>query len=57
MVLILRGTSQGMPTEHLADKLGIDRSHLLAKRHKIQKFLEQRLSSLHPPAARPGTTD
>ena len=46
MVLILRGIAQGVPTEHLADELGIDRSHLLAKRHEIQKLLEQRLSPL-----------
>ena len=46
MVLILRGIAQGIPTEHLADELGIDRSHLLEKRHEIQKLLEQRLSPL-----------
>jgi transposase-like protein len=46
MVLILRGIAQGTPTEHLADELGIDRSHLLAKRHEIQQLLEQRLSPL-----------
>lgn len=46
MVLILRGIAQGVPTEHLADELGLDRSHLLAKRHEIQKLLEQRLSPL-----------
>jgi transposase-like protein len=46
MVLILRGIAQGAPTEHLADELGIDRSHLLEKRHEIQKLLEQRLSPL-----------
>ena len=46
MVLILRGIAQGVPTEHLADELGIDRSHLLAKRHEIQQLLEQRLSPL-----------
>ena len=46
MVLILRGIAPGVPTEHLADELGIDRSHLLAKRHEIQKLLEQRLPPL-----------
>jgi transposase-like protein len=46
MVLILRGSAQGVPTEHLADELGIDRSHLLAKRHEIQQLLEQRLPPL-----------
>lgn len=48
MVLILRGIAQGVPTEHLADELGLDRSHLLAKRHEIQQLLEQRLSPLTP---------
>jgi transposase-like protein len=46
MVLILRGIAEGVPTEHVADELGLDRSHLLAKRHEIQKLLEQRLSPL-----------
>lgn len=46
MVLVLRGIAQGVPTEHLADELGIDRGHLLEKRHEIQKLLEQRLSPL-----------
>jgi transposase-like protein len=46
MVLILRGIAQGVPTEHLADELGIDRSHLLAQRLETQKLLEQRLSLL-----------
>lgn len=48
MVLIMRGIAQGVPTEHLADELGIDRSHLLAKRHEIQQLLEQRLSPHTP---------
>ena len=47
-VLILRGIAQGVPTEHLADELGIDRSHLLDKRHEIQQLLEQHLSPLAP---------
>jgi transposase-like protein len=46
MVLLMRGIAQGVPTEHLADELGIDRSHVLAKRHEIQQLLEQRLSPL-----------
>ena len=46
MVLILRGIAQGTPTEHLADELGLDRSHLLEKRHEMQQLLEQRLSPL-----------
>lgn len=48
MVLILRGIAQGVPTEHLAGELDIDRSHLLAKRHEMQQLLEQRLSPLAP---------
>ena len=48
MVLILRGMAQGASTEHLADELGIDRSHLLEKRHEIQQLLEQHLSPLTP---------
>ena len=46
IVLILRGIAQGVPTEHLAHELGIDRSHLLARRHEIQQLIEQSLSPL-----------
>ena len=46
IVLILRGIAQGVPTAHLAQELGIDRSHLLEKRHEIQQLIEQRLSPL-----------
>jgi transposase-like protein len=46
MVLMLRGIAQGVPTDHLANELGIDRSHLLEKRHEIQTLLEQRLPPL-----------
>jgi transposase-like protein len=46
MVLILRGIAQGTTTEHLADELGIDRAHLLEKRHEIQTLLQQRLPPL-----------
>ena len=41
IVLILRGVAQGVPTAHLARELGIDRAHLLAHRHEIQKLIEQ----------------
>ncbi len=41
IVLILRGIAQGVPTEHLARELGIDRKHLLDHRHEIQKLLRQ----------------
>lgn len=53
LVLILRGIAQGTPTKHLAEELGIDRSHLLERRHAIQALLEQHLSPLTP-AAGPG---
>jgi len=43
IVLILRGIVQGVPTKHLADELGIDRSHLLKRRHAIQKLAQERL--------------
>lgn len=44
IVLILRGIAQGVPTAHLAQELGIDRVHLLERRHQIQKLIEQRFS-------------
>jgi transposase-like protein len=46
IVLIMRGIAQGVPTKHLAQELGIDRSHLLNRRHQIQKLAEERLSPL-----------
>jgi hypothetical protein len=36
IVRILQGISQGVPTLHLALELGIDRKHLLERRHKLQ---------------------
>ena len=48
IVLLLRGIAQGTPTKHLADELGIDRGHLLTRRHKIQAVLARRLSSPRP---------
>ena len=44
IVLLLRGIAQGIPTKHLADELGIDRGHLLTRRHEIQAVLARRLS-------------
>jgi transposase-like protein len=44
IVLILRGIAQGTPTKHLAGELGIDRGHLLERRHDIQAVLAGRLS-------------
>jgi transposase-like protein len=46
IVLILRGIAQGTPTQHLAEELDLDRSHLLKRRHAIQTLIEQRLSPL-----------
>ena len=46
IIMILRGIAQGVPTEHLARALGIDRSHLLEKQHEIQQLIEQRLFPL-----------
>lgn len=43
IVLVLRGILQGTPTKHLAEELGIDRSHLLKRRHAIQKWAKERL--------------
>ena len=42
IVLILRGIAQGVPTAHLAKELGVDRAHLLQRRHEIQRLIEQR---------------
>ena len=46
IVQILRGIAQGVPTQHLAAELGLDRSHLLQRRHQIQALVAQRLSPL-----------
>ena len=49
IVQILRGIAQGVPTNHLAAELGIDRGHLLERRHQIQVLVEQHLSPLRAP--------
>ena len=41
IVRILQGFAQGTPTLHLATELGIDRTHLLERRHKLQNFVAQ----------------
>jgi hypothetical protein len=41
IVRILQGFAQGTPTLHLAQKLGIDRKHLLERRHLIQALAAQ----------------
>jgi hypothetical protein len=43
---MVRGIAQGTPTKHLAAELGIDRGHLLERRHDIQAVLARRLSPL-----------
>jgi transposase-like protein len=48
IVLIVRGIAQGVPTARLAQELGIDRTHLLARRPAIQQLVKQRFSSLIP---------
>jgi transposase-like protein len=48
IVLILRGVAQGVPTQHLAEELGSDRSQLLERRPEMQALIEQRLSPLSP---------
>ncbi len=50
IVQILRGIAQGIPTKHLAAELGIDRGHLLARRHQIQGLVAAHLSPLGTPA-------
>jgi len=37
----LQGIAQGVPTRHLAQELGLDRKHLLKRRHQIQTLAEQ----------------
>ncbi len=51
IVQILRGIAQGVPTKHLAEAVGIDRGHLLARRHRIQGLVAEHLS---PHRAAPG---
>jgi transposase-like protein len=52
LVQLLRGIAQGVPTKHLAEELGLDRSHVLERRHAVQQLLEQRLPPLRPPRSR-----
>ena len=41
IVRLLQGFAQGIPTRHLAQELGIDRKHLLERRHLHQAFVAQ----------------
>lgn len=44
IISILRGIVQGVPTKHLAEELGIDRSQLLKRRHRLQARALKNLS-------------
>jgi transposase-like protein len=44
IVQILRGIAQGIPTQHLADELGINRTHLLERRHEIHALVAAHFS-------------
>jgi transposase-like protein len=48
IVQILRGIAQGVSTKHLAEELGLDRGHLLERRHRIQAVVAEQLSPLRP---------
>ena len=54
IVRILQGFSQGVSTLHLANEPGIDRKHLLERRHKLQSFMSQAPFSLEYPLQSPG---
>lgn len=41
IVRILQGFVEGVPTLHLAQELGMDRKHLLERRHQLQDFALQ----------------
>lgn len=41
IISILRGIAQGVSSLHLAQELGIDRKHLLERRHSIQDYAAQ----------------
>lgn len=48
IVLILRGVAQGTPTQHLAEELGIDRSHLTQRRHQLHDMMADHLCEVGP---------
>ena len=41
IIRILQGVAQGVSTLHLSIELGIDRKHLLERRHKLQNFVDE----------------
>jgi transposase-like protein len=44
IVQILRGFAQGVPTQQLADEAGVNRSHLLSRRHQIHALVAAHFS-------------
>jgi len=44
----LRGTTQGVPTQYLAEELGIERGQLLEHRYRIHAIVEESLSRSGP---------
>jgi len=48
IVQIMRGIAQGVPTKHLAKELGMNRTHLLERRHQIQTLVTAHLSPRRP---------
>jgi transposase-like protein len=53
IVQILRGFAQGVPTQHLADEVGVNRTHLLERRHQIHTLVAAHFSPYRA-VARPG---
>jgi transposase-like protein len=45
IVQLLRGIAQAIPTQHLADELAINRTHLLQRRHEIQTLVAAHFSA------------
>ncbi|HZK68747.1 MAG TPA: hypothetical protein VFC36_04025 [Paludibacter sp.] len=41
VIRILQGVAQGVSTLYLSIELGIDRKHLLERRHKLQSFVDK----------------
>jgi len=57
IVQMVRGIAQGTPTQHLADELAINRTHLLERRHEIQTLVASHFSpyrTLVRPSGRSG---
>ena len=41
IIRILQGIAQGVSTLHLSQELGIDRKHLLERRHELQNLVDE----------------